>query len=466
MMSLVIEMRRAVCQAESSTISSTLSCLEGKGYTPLITQAKGHYLEVFGALPSEAVRPIIRREFFSAAYEYAFARALRTRYREEFGVPVGGDLFFGPSGNGVLYVLFVTPERPAVHRPRKADLTASEVQIGYVGEEKDAASLDDFATLVSEALSEQGQAVEWTPLQPSNPQFRQLADSEDTKFVSATVLSKDEIEVANQLEDQDARALAILIRRGGGILSSDLARKTSVEPEQAQNSIQQLMKAGLLSREYVVICRQTSNQVNRVRSREAIDKMGEMNVLCSCGRPISDERVEELFSPAPLLQRMLDQSYWMVAKLVQLLSGLRIAGDRVLLNLQEGPEEIDAFVDLDGTLLMFELKDGEFSMGHAYPFGGRIGLYKPDYAIIVSTGGIAPDVKQYFQRVKPEAEIVYVGTLEDLTQALLRVMTTVRSLRAVDLLSQFDPMATIEIGVSEALAPKIGIDPDVLRRRR
>ena len=49
------------------------------------------------------------------------------------------------------------------------------------------------------------------------------------------------------------------------------------------------------------------------------------------------------------------------------LEKLGIPRDRILLNLQEGAEEIDSFVDVDGSLLMFELKDSEFSMGHAYP---------------------------------------------------------------------------------------------------
>jgi hypothetical protein len=56
--------------------------------------------------------------------------------------------------------------------------------------------------------------------------------------------------------------------------------------------------------------------------------------------------------------------------------------------------------------MMYELKDNEFSMGHAYPFGGRIGLYKPDIALIVSTKGVAPEVKEYFNRVKPNSRSI------------------------------------------------------------
>jgi hypothetical protein len=192
------------------------------------------------------------------------------------------------------------------------------------------------------------------------------------------------------------------------MLASDLTRKTGIQPEQIQTAIEHLTKADLLAKEYVIICKKTSNQVNRVDNRETIDRMTELGVLCSCGNPIGQERIEELFSPTHTMQKMLDQSFWMTARLVRLLTESSIPEERILLNLQEGAEEIDAFVDLEGTLLMFELKDNEFSMGHAYPFGGRIGLYKPDIAVIVSTKGVAPEVKDYFKRVKPAAQVVYL----------------------------------------------------------
>jgi hypothetical protein len=137
-----------------------------------------------------------------------------------------------------------------------------------------------------------------------------------------------------------------------------------------------------------------------------------------------------------------------------------------LLNINQGSEEIDAFVDIDENFLMFELKDGEFSMEHAYAFGARIALYKPDYAIIVSTKSIAPEVKAHFTRVKPEADMVYIDHLDELWSSLSGVITEVRGQLALQILALFEPMATIELPLSRVLTPKFGIQAKRLSKYR
>jgi len=300
-------------------------------------------------------------------------------------------------------------------------------------------------------------SLEWVPKHYQSPQFDELSNSEEAQFIPASTIASGDLTLAELLEDAAIRDLAITIRRAGGILVSDIAKKAKASSLDVQSTIQKLVEAGLLSQEYVVICKKTSNQINRVDSQDKIAEMAKLGVRCSCGRLISDERIEELIVPTKHLQQLLNQSYWMTARLVQALETLHVPDERVLLNLQEGAEEIDAFVDVDGTLLMFELKDNEFSMGHAYPFGGRIGLYKPDYAIIVSTKGVDSDVKSYFKRVGPDTTIVYIENLDDLTSKLEEVIATVRASRVQELIRLFDPMASIETSLSEFLLPRLGI---------
>ena len=465
-MTITIDIKTTPFGVAPDAFNSVILNLAEKGYSPLISQAKQRFLEALGETDQEkpelgAVRP---EELSSAYYEYATGRRHITRYREGFLIPIAGDLFFSTTANGILYVALVIPSSAARKRLEKT-LTELCLEVGYVGEESDAECLDTLIASITKLLSDLDVSVDWSPSRPSSPQFLELAHSEDTRFLSATDLSEDELELAGHLEDASARSLALVVKRSGGILATDLVKKGGTNPEEVQSTIEHLTEVGLLAQEYVVICRKTSNQINRVSSREAIEKMTELGVLCSCGRPISEERVEELFSPTPQLQRMLDQSYWMTAKLVQVLTQLNIPQDRILLNLLESAEEIDAFVDLDGTLLMFELKDGEFSMGHAYPFSGRIGLYKPDFAIIVSTKKIAPEVKEYFERVEPGAEIIYVDQLDELASTLKQSARRIRSMRVLQILSRFDPMATVEMPLSQVLASKIGIESEPTRRR-
>ncbi len=392
---------------------------------------------------------------YASTYDYVLRRRLTAAHSESF--PIAGDVFFSPDGKGLIYLVLQTSgETIRTGRRSSEGSPVLQLEVGYLGDDSEIQCLHSFAALVVEAAAKQDKIIQWKSVERTNAQFRELAQSQESKFVGGNTVTNSEVQLAAMLEDQPIRELAVSVRRAGAMLAPDLHKKLP-KTGNAAGAVDRLVQAQLLTQELVIICSQTSNQINRVRSRDAIRVTTEAGVLCSCGKPLSEERIEELFSPTDQLKRMLDQSYWTTARLVHALRELGISDERILLNLREGAEEIDAFVDVDGTLLMFELKDSEFSMGHAYPFGGRIGLYKPDYAIIVTTKGVAPEVQQYFKRVKPEAQIVCVNHPSDLTSSLGRVVQEIRSTRARQILSAFDGMGTVGIPLSSMLAPRIGL---------
>lgn len=327
-----------------------------------------------------------------------------------------------------------------------------QLEIGYLGDKVEVECLSNFAELVAETLTNQGKNVQWSLVRPSNSLFNDLLHSDEAQFVTADTISKEDAELAGKLEDQVTREVAIAVKRAGGMLVEDVGKKVAKQ-EDADKAIEELVQANLITREFVIICRQTSKQINRITSRDAIVKMTEAGILCACGSPIEDERVEELFLPTLVLEKLLKQSYWNTARLVYILRQLGVEDNCILLNLHEGPEEVDAFVDMDGAFLMFELKDDEFSMGHAYRFGSRIGLYKPDYAIIVSTKGVAPEVKNHFAKIKPQSILVYIDKMSQLTSSLENILKDVYSKRAVQVLADLD---SVTIPLLPVLASKIG----------
>jgi hypothetical protein len=355
-----------------------------------------------------------------------------------------------------IYILIsVKDYRMYTERPTQKE-SEKILEIGFVGDEHGLTTLDDFVSVVERSLKGLPDVQTFKVKSDKSEQFLELVNSEDTTFAKASTVSADDESLAAVLADLNVRQLAIKVRRGGSLLANDLNKKEARTKEDAE-AIKQLVTSELLSTEYVVICKKTSNQINRVRSREAIDKMVEVGVSCSCGRPINEERVEELLVPTPTLHRMLNQSFWTTVKLVRALREIGIQDENILLNLREGADEIDAFIDLDGVLLMVELKDNEFSMGHAYPFAGRISQYKPVYALIVSTQGIDVDVKQYFGRVKPEAKIVYVDSLDALKPALEKIAIEIRSKEVKEVLRAVESNNFIRVPLIEFLGKKVNL---------
>lgn len=461
-MTLFLDAKFTEVTFDDALIPALLRYLSGEGFEPLISRSKHLISEIFGLDDYEGQLEEMLPDDWSSAE--SILRRIR-RSHDGFRGYLTGDLFFSPSGQGFLYFALVASQFPSMMR-RNIQFSLEDVplklEIGALGDSTTQSQMDRITELVSEFLASQGLSSSWTRVQHSNERFEQLQLDEENTFVLADTLTQDELRLSKELEDTKTRDQAVVIRSSGGILANAITSKAGGSWQEAQAILVRLIETGLVSQEWVVICKKTSNQVNRVDSKEKIDKMGEMGVLCSCGNLIVKERVEELYAPTPLLRKMLDQSYWMTARLVSQFKEASIPENRILLNLHEGPEEIDAFVDIEGSLLMFELKDNQFSMGHAYAFGARIGLYKPDYAVIVATKGIAPEVREHFKKARPEAEIVYVGNLKELEPNILRIAQQIRSKRAAQVLRQFDVMATLEIPISQIMFDRLGLDKSIL----
>ena len=230
-----------------------------------------------------------------------------------------------------------------------------------------------------------------------------------------------------------------------------------MKAEQASELIKyvdQLLQADLVHQEYVVICSKTNAHVNRVESRETIEQMGALGVLCSCGKNIAQEPIEGLLAADPSLQRMLDSNYWMTATVVRLLNGLGISSDRILLHVPDESDNVEFIVDVDGSIVLFDMKDSEFSLTQAYSLGARIALQRPKLAFIVSSRGITQEVKDHFKRVKPETQIVYVANMLQLEATVRKVIDSMRVNRAKAWLLSFQSMMTT-FPLSTVLLPKL-----------
>lgn len=322
-----------------------------------------------------------------------------------------------------------------------------------MGEDSEIKNLIDFSELLNRYTNEFG----LKEFSPKNSKFIDLQNNERTKFLPATQIGHEEIEYSNIFKNQTLREIAINLRKSGGLLEHDLVVKKEESLEEILKNLRPLVESPLITVDYVVVCNQSNKQINRAKNLESLQQLDSIGVTCSCGKKISDERIEKLFSPQPILQKLLDKSFWMSAHLIYLLQKLGIPKENILINLAEGPEEIDAIVDIEGFLVMFELKDNEFSMGHAYPFQARISIYAPDYSVIVATKGISKDVKDHFVRAKPETKMSYIDNLDELEEKLNEILYNIRSQRALNVLRIFDAIASIEIPLSSAISKQINL---------
>ena len=266
-----------------------------------------------------------------------------------------------------------------------------------------------------------------------------------------------ELEAARLLSDRAKRTLAIAIRQSGGLLVADVGKQlTEASRPHADALLAALVTAGLVARDIVVVCTKTQAQIARAPSRQALEQLAADGLRCTCGRVITDERAEEAVQVAELGHTLLDGSRWFSLLLHQELLQLGISDDRILTEQTSRGEEFDCLVDIGGRLVFFELKDKEFSLRNAYSFGGKIGIVRPDYPVIVTTDRVAADAKEHFQRSQAgrrtrsryleEEEtrpVRYIEGLETLAGQLGKLATEIFGQSATRLLSDTFPHGLI-----------------------
>ena len=318
-------------------------------------------------------------------------------------------------------------------------------------------TLDGVTRVIERTLGQTDADPRWNTLSWWSDQIADLLDKGVAKRATFT---PDEVLVADQLKIPDRRKLITAIKASGGMPESEAIRFGCNEAQ-----VTTLQNAGLLAREFVVICRRNSRMLNRLPSREAIEAMDRQGARCAtCGSRLTDEKLEQFLIPTDLAKNLVDHSRWMSIVLQERLADLGVPLDSVALEILEGPGEVDALADIDGRVVLFELKDKDFSIGDAYPVSGRVAQYHPAYIAIVSTSRIGPEVREYFEKVKPEAPIIYVEGLDSLGPQLEIVVGDIRGQRAIELLKRFDTLA-IRADISSLLAPKLGLKAPPVEQR-
>lgn len=218
------------------------------------------------------------------------------------------------------------------------------------------------------------------------------------------------------------RTALIRARQAKDPTIANIATSLGLSTSAVRPTISKASKNGLLYQEYNVVCSKCGQVIARVKDMSAIRTMANNDVTCaSCHSAVKATSFEKAYTLNSKIAPLLDGSKWMSLYVGETLVSLGITSKNILTEFTDGPNEIDILVNADGELLLLELKDSVFSIGHAYSFAGKCSLYKPNFAVIVSTQGIDKDVKEYVE--KTEIKGYYIESLSCLEDDLKPILS-------------------------------------------
>src|SRR5207248_3091696 len=154
----------------------------------------------------------------------------------------------------------------------------------------------------------------------------------------------------------------------------------------------ELRSLGLIQSEYVIVCSRTGNAVLRTDHPNKLQKMAPDWMKCACGRPLNEERVDQVIMPTDRATALNDKGRWMTTLATAILPKLGISREQVIID--SSPSGTDIVLDLSGDLVMVVLKDREFNLADAYAFNAKVSRIKAAEGVIVSNEGLSGDAKK------------------------------------------------------------------------
>jgi len=260
------------------------------------------------------------------------------------------------------------------------------------------------------------------------------------------------------LKESDFRSIVARAKQAKDPTLQNIITSAGISEAKAGPLFQQAVDEKILIRQYNVTCPQCSAPLARVPTKTAIAQMAKDNVACpKCRTCISATSYQDCFVVADHIANILDGSKWLDLFVRHKLKPYP-QFSRVLTEIVDGPNELDLVVNLDGDLLLAELKDARFSIGHAYSFVGKCSQYKPDITLIIATQGVAADVKEYIKNTGLQTH--YIESLESLEESFETIFSEANTRTMSKLIGEIAWTPLVTRALLSALGTSLPIPED------
>lgn len=162
------------------------------------------------------------------------------------------------------------------------------------------------------------------------------------------------------------------------------------------HSLTKLLDAGIVKKEYLLVCRQDSRTICSIPDRARLEETIGSELTCTgCGRAFTDELIQDIYALTPEARALLNGSQWMTIWVTECLVNSGVPPEAIKWSASAGDDELDIIADIYGLKVFFELKDRQFGLGDAYPFSFRVERYGGDVGVVVTMDSVAEEAQKF-----------------------------------------------------------------------
>jgi hypothetical protein len=280
--------------------------------------------------------------------------------------------------------------------------------------------LEDILIKVENAIKAQvdgrrvrGMNFDWKEVKPHSKRrlLRANRFSEEKLTMKEPDLTLTQLEQAKLLVSNKHRSFLLSLAQIGKARSVDAATISN------QEITQPLLEKQLIRKEYIVTCRQDSRTLCSVPDEKDI---GNYMLCTTCGRNFKDELIQEIYALTADTKKLINGSHWMTIWITNLLDNSGISKEKIKWNAAAGDDELDIIAEIQGMNVFFELKDRQFGLGDAYPFGFRLERYGGEMGVVLTMDKVAAEAQKFFeeQSTRRAGRIEYLEGEKSITEGL------------------------------------------------
>lgn len=283
------------------------------------------------------------------------------------------------------------------------------VIIGAVSNNDTFAELNDLASKINEILNGINASIAggWEETKTEENIINSLKEAScEIKF------DKNEIKTTALLEDKFSYSLLKEIYNKRNTSMKNLIDTFGPERrERIEKDLASFEKAGLVTKDYVILCKKSNQQILQVSSKQAIEETSQSSFKCFiCGNPIANEEIDEIITCSALGKKLLTNDYWLLIKFLDHLDDLSIKKENIFV--QSDNQLIQkVFVRQNQKLIFVVICNKKLELNDSYQLSSLINTFNTPYVILVSPGAFTHLMKSYLTKNSPDTQFIFIEEL-------------------------------------------------------
>lgn len=373
--------------------------------------------------------------------------SVKTSYLDTFSFKQK-DFTFSENGNLTIGDIILTSNSILYYKIPKTNDRLITGQLSY---DDNFAELSDLTEKITSILDNLNitRGKNWEEVKIEDTIMDSLKEgTSDIKF------DKSDLKAADLLENRFSYSLIKEIFNRKNTSIKNLIEKFGIDNKvRIENEIENFEKANLITKDYVILCRKSNQQILQVSSKAAIEETSQSSFKCFiCGNAIASEEIDEIITCSDFGKRLMTNDHWMLIKFLNYLDRLKIKRSDVYVQ-SDNLSIQKVFIRENQKLIFVVMCNKKLELNDSYHLSSLINTFNVPFIILVSPESFTHLMKSYLTKNSPSSQFIFIDDLHDFEKEINLFFDNFEKKLVEEIFEEFSGLTYIDL--KEAILNKI-----------